>query len=60
MRDRESHLASGDARTADDFERLLLGEPNSSRLWVDYMSLQLSLAEPERAREVGERALQKV
>lgn len=60
MRAREAELASGEARTADDFERLLLGSPADSRLWVDYISLQLSLAEPDRAREVGERALRTI
>lgn len=60
MRAREAELASGEARTADDFERLLLGSPADSRLWVDYISLQLTLAEPDRAREVGERALRTI
>jgi len=60
MREQEAHLTSGEARTADDFERLLLGEPANSRLWVDYMGLQLSLAELQRAREIGERALRTI
>jgi rRNA biogenesis protein RRP5 len=41
-----------------DFERLLLGSPNSSYLWVQYMSFQLQISEVERAREIGRRALQ--
>ena len=60
MREREAHVASGEAATAEDYERLLVGEPSNSRLWVDYMELQLSLAELERAREVGERALRTI
>lgn len=40
-----------------DFERLLVGNPNLSILWMNYMSFQLQLSEIEKAREIGERAL---
>ncbi|KAH7106737.1 nucleic acid-binding protein [Auriculariales sp. MPI-PUGE-AT-0066] len=40
-----------------DFERLLLGSPNSSYIWVQYMSFQMQLSEIEKAREIGRRAL---
>lgn len=40
-----------------DFERVLLGSPNSSYLWIQYMSFQLRLSEIEKAREVAKRAL---
>ncbi|KAJ7225707.1 hypothetical protein GGX14DRAFT_640485 [Mycena pura] len=43
-----------------DFERLLLGSPNSSYLWVQYMSFQLQVSEVERAREIARRALQTI
>lgn len=43
-----------------DFERLLLGSPNSSYLWIQYMSFQLQLAEVEKAREIGRRALKTI
>jgi rRNA biogenesis protein RRP5 len=43
-----------------DFERLLLGSPNSSYLWVQYMSFQLQLSEVDKAREIGKRALQTI
>ncbi|KIK70798.1 hypothetical protein GYMLUDRAFT_32858 [Collybiopsis luxurians FD-317 M1] len=43
-----------------DFERLLLGSPNSSYLWIQYMSFQLQLSEIEKAREIGRRALEKI
>ncbi|KAJ6519637.1 hypothetical protein C8R45DRAFT_1204771 [Mycena sanguinolenta] len=43
-----------------DFERLLLGSPNSSYLWVQYMSFQLQLSEVDRAREIARRALQTI
>jgi len=47
-------------RAAEDFERLLLGSPNSSYVWIRYMSFQLNLTEIERARQVGERALRTI
>lgn len=40
-----------------DFERTLLGSPNSSFLWIQYMSFQLQLSEIEKAREIAKRAL---
>lgn len=40
-----------------DFERHLLSSPDSSYLWVQYMSFQIQLSEIEKAREVGRRAL---
>ncbi|KAJ7431840.1 hypothetical protein B0H11DRAFT_839096 [Mycena galericulata] len=43
-----------------DFERLLLGSPNSSYLWVQYMSFQLQLSEVEKAREIARRAVQTI
>ena len=43
-----------------DFERLLLGSPNSSYLWIQYMSFQLQLSEVEKARELGQRALKTI
>ncbi|KAI0931812.1 hypothetical protein AcW2_000609 [Taiwanofungus camphoratus] len=43
-----------------DFERVLLGSPNSSYLWVQYMSFQLQISEVEKAREIGRRALRTI
>ena len=43
-----------------DFERHLLASPNSSYLWLQYMSFQLQLAEIDKAREVGKRALEAI
>jgi rRNA biogenesis protein RRP5 len=43
-----------------DFERLLLGSPNSSYLWIQYMSFQLQLSEVEKARQVARRAIQTI
>lgn len=43
-----------------DFERLLLGSPNSSYLWIQYMSFQLQLSEIDKAREIARRALRTI
>ena len=43
-----------------DFERVLLGSPNSSYLWIQYMSFQLQLSEIEKAKEIGQRALRTI
>ncbi|KAF8846201.1 U3 snoRNP-associated protein Rrp5 [Paxillus ammoniavirescens] len=43
-----------------DFERLLLGSPNSSYLWIQYMSFQLQLSEIDKARAIAKRAIQTI
>ncbi|KAG6817708.1 hypothetical protein H0H87_004499 [Tephrocybe sp. NHM501043] len=43
-----------------DFERILLGSPNSSFLWVQYMSFQLQLSEIDKAREIARRAIRTI
>ncbi|KZT05820.1 U3 snoRNP-associated protein Rrp5 [Laetiporus sulphureus 93-53] len=43
-----------------DFERVLLGSPNSSYLWVQYMSFQLQISEVDKAREIARRALRTI
>lgn len=43
-----------------DFERFLLGSPNSSFLWIQYMSFQLQLSEIDKAREIARRAIQTI
>jgi rRNA biogenesis protein RRP5 len=43
-----------------DFERVLLGSPNSSYLWIQYMSFLLQLSEIDKARETGRRAIQTI
>lgn len=46
--------------STSDFERHLLGSPNSSYMWIQYMSFQLQLSEIDKAREIGKRALQAI
>jgi rRNA biogenesis protein RRP5 len=43
-----------------DFERALLASPNSSFLWIQYMSFLLQLHEIDKARKLGRQALEKI
>lgn len=58
--DRTAQLDANGPQTASDFERLLLGQPDSSDLWVQYMAFQLQVSEPAKAREIAERALKTI
>ena len=44
----------------EEFEKRLVGSPNSSLLWIKYMSTMLKIAGLAKARAVAERALQVV
>ncbi|KAJ3043804.1 Protein RRP5 [Rhizophlyctis rosea] len=59
---KEISLLEGDQapEVAEDFERLLLGSPNSSYLWIKFMAFQLQMAEVDKARAVAERALKTI
>ena len=58
--DRTGDLDANGPQSIADFERLLLGQPNSSVLWLSYMAFQLELSEVDKAREVAERALKTI
>ncbi|KAL9100926.1 MAG: hypothetical protein Q9163_003762 [Psora crenata] len=60
MVDRTGELDVNGPQSTADFERLLLGQPNSSMLWLSYMAFQLQLGEVIRAREIAERALKTI
>nr|XP_033796509.1 protein RRP5 homolog isoform X2 [Geotrypetes seraphini] len=47
-------------QTADDFDRLVLGSPSSSILWLQYMVFHLHATEIDKARAVAERALKTI
>jgi len=47
-------------RSVSDFERLLLGQRDSSSLWVQYMAFRLQFSEVEEARKIAERALREI
>ncbi|KAI4181472.1 MAG: hypothetical protein LQ346_006783 [Caloplaca aetnensis] len=58
--DRTGDLDAHGPQSVADFERLLLGQPNSSVLWLSYMAFQLQLSEVGLARAIGERALRTI
>lgn len=55
--DLTADLASKAPESATDFERLLLGSPNSSFLWIQFMSFALQLSDVDKARSIARRAL---
>lgn len=55
--DLTADLANKAPESSADFERMLLSSPNSSFLWIQFMSFQLQLSDIEQAREVAHRAL---
>ena len=58
--DKTGDLDANGPQSIADFERLLLGQPNSSILWLSYMAFQLQLSEFAKAREIAERALKTI
>lgn len=56
----ESANSLSEEEIISEFEKRLIGEPNSSLLWIKYMSNVLRLADVEKAREVAERALRTI
>jgi rRNA biogenesis protein RRP5 len=50
-------LDSNGPQSTDDYERLLLSQPDSSLLWLQYMAFHLELGEIDTARQIGQRAL---
>ncbi|EMG50930.1 RRP5 rRNA biogenesis protein RRP5 [Candida maltosa Xu316] len=60
VEDKTGDLNTRAPQSTSDFERLLIGNPNSSILWMNYMSFQLQLSEIDKAREIGERALKTI
>lgn len=60
VEDTTGDIKSKAPQSVADFERLIIGNPNSSIVWMNYMSFQLQLSEIEKAREIGERALKTI
>ena len=58
--DRTADLDAIGPQSLADFERLLLGRPHDSVLWLSYMAFQVQLGENDKAREIGERALKTI
>ncbi|KAI9494938.1 hypothetical protein BDB00DRAFT_730012, partial [Zychaea mexicana] len=57
VEDKTAELSTSAPQGAADYERLIVGSPNSSYLWINYMAHQLQLSEIDKARDIGERAL---
>lgn len=55
--DRTGDLDAYGPQSVADYERLLLGQPNSAELWVRYMVFQRELNEIEKSRQIARRAL---
>uniref|UniRef100_A0A182P930 S1 motif domain-containing protein n=1 Tax=Anopheles epiroticus TaxID=199890 RepID=A0A182P930_9DIPT len=62
LRKIEEELAnpSLDPHTPDQFDRLVLAQPNNSMLWIRYMAFHMESAELEKARAVGRKALKAI
>jgi rRNA biogenesis protein RRP5 len=58
--DRTGDLDANGPQSVSDFERLLLGQPDSSELWIQYMAFQMQLSELGKARDVAERAIKSI
>ena len=58
--DRTGELDARGPQSVADYERLLLGEPHSSLLWLQYMAFHIELGEVEKAREIAERAIRSI
>ncbi|MCJ1313904.1 rRNA biogenesis protein rrp5 [Agyrium rufum] len=55
--DRTGDLDTKGPQSPADFERMLLGEPVSSYLWLNYMAFHVELGDITKAQEIAERAL---
>lgn len=53
-------LATKMPETSQDFERMLLGSPNSSYLWIQFVSFHVQLGDIQKARDVAQHALQTI
>lgn len=60
IQDKTGEMNSRAPQSIGDFERLLVGNPDSSVLWMNYMSFQLQLGEIDKSREIAERALKTI
>ncbi|CAG8514945.1 3637_t:CDS:2, partial [Ambispora leptoticha] len=58
--DETADLNTRKPETNQDFERALLGSPNSSVLWLQYLAHQIGMGEIQKAREIGARALETI
>lgn len=61
IREREKALSTGQPpQTVDEYDRLVLANPNSSLVWIQYMVYYLRVTDIEKARAVARRALKTI
>ncbi|KAK0646068.1 hypothetical protein B0T16DRAFT_412562 [Cercophora newfieldiana] len=58
--DKTAELDINGPQTSSDYERLLLGQPDNSELWIQYMAFQMKVSELANARKVAERAIKTI
>ncbi|KAH8806363.1 hypothetical protein F5882DRAFT_316793 [Hyaloscypha sp. PMI_1271] len=58
--DKTGDLDANGPQSVSDFERLLLGQPDSAELWIQYMAFQMQLSELGKAKDVAERAIKSI
>lgn len=58
--DKTGDLDTQAPTSASDFDRLLLASPNSSFLWIQYMSYYLQLSDADKARQIADRAFKTI
>lgn len=58
--DLTERLVKSGPESTSQFERAILESPQSSRLWIEYMSFLLRINEVEKAREIAERGLKRI
>ncbi|KAH8178609.1 s1 RNA binding domain-containing protein [Sarocladium implicatum] len=58
--DRTAQLDINGPQTSSDYERLLLGQPDSSELWIAYMAFQMQVSDLTEARKVAKRAIKAI
>jgi rRNA biogenesis protein RRP5 len=58
--DKTAELDINGPQTSSDYERLLLGQPDSSELWIAYMASQMQVNDLASARQVAERAIKTI
>jgi rRNA biogenesis protein RRP5 len=47
-------------QSADDFERLIVANPNASFLWIQYMAFYVGSTDIDSARMIANRALRTI
>lgn len=57
VKDLTGEIRTKQPESTAEFERALLASPNSSFLWIQFMSFQLALSEIDKAKDIGRRAL---